>query len=179
MPRIPYIQLDTLAEPVRDAVAAFEKEHGHSNLRRLLAHYPPALIALDHMYHPFVTTGELSRKTKELIIVAASSVRGDTYSTTVHTRFLGKELQVDPTTLDNVVHGRLSPALSEQDQALVNFARRAAADPRQLEDNDFLRLEQVGLTPSTIMEALAIIMLSAFTNTMAIALQLPLPTDDE
>lgn len=177
MPRIPYVDWDHVPASVRDAVQTFEQEHGRSNLRRLLANYPPALIALDHMYRPFVTTGSLGRRTKELMIVAASSTRGDRYSTTVHTKFLQKEFDLDPQMLQKLAGGDAVPELEPWDRALVGFARRAARDPRQLTDGDFEALRTLGMTPEIIMEALSVVMMSAFTNTMAIALDLPLPEE--
>jgi alkylhydroperoxidase family enzyme len=80
MALIPYPEPARLDPETRAAVDAFESEHGRPSLvRRMLAHYPPALAAIDRMYHPFMEQGQLDRRTKELVFVTASAARGCFY----------------------------------------------------------------------------------------------------
>jgi hypothetical protein len=80
MALIPYPQKEELGIEAREPIEAFEREHGRPTLVRLMAaHFPPALRAIDAMYHPFMTQGRLERRTKELIFVASSNQRGCFY----------------------------------------------------------------------------------------------------
>lgn len=80
MALIPYPELDQLAPEIREPIEHFTREHGRPTLVRwMLAHFPPALRAIDAMYHPFMTEGTLDRKLKELLFVACSEVRGCFY----------------------------------------------------------------------------------------------------
>lgn len=80
MALIPYPTKEHMDPEVREHIEVFEREHGRPTLVRLmLAHFPPALRALDAMYHPIMTQGKLDRRTKELIFVASSNMRGCFY----------------------------------------------------------------------------------------------------
>lgn len=80
MALIPYPDKDKLDPEIREQIDVFEREHGRPTLVRLMAAYfPPALRAVDAMYHPFMTQGKLDRRTKELIFVASSHRRGCFY----------------------------------------------------------------------------------------------------
>lgn len=63
--------------------------------------------------------------------------------------------------------GQAVEALTEQQLMLVRFARRVAERPRQIEQSDVQALHAVGLDDASIMEALAVCMMSAWTNTLA------------
>jgi len=80
MALISYPNKEQLDAGTREHIAVFEREHGRPTLVRLMAaHYPPALRAIDAMYHPFMTQGKLDRRTKELVFVASSNQRGCFY----------------------------------------------------------------------------------------------------
>jgi len=80
MALIPYPRKEELDIEAREHIEAFEREHGRPTLVRwMAAHYPPALRAIDAMYHPFMTEGKLDRRAKELIFVASSNQRGCFY----------------------------------------------------------------------------------------------------
>jgi len=76
MALIPYPDLDRLDPEVRELIEHFTREHGRPTLVRwMLAYFPPALRAVDAMYHPFMNEGRLGRKLKEILFVACSEVR--------------------------------------------------------------------------------------------------------
>jgi hypothetical protein len=80
MALIPYPTKDQMAPEVRELIEVFEREHGRPTLVRLMsAHFPPALRAIDAMYHPFMTEGKLTRREKELIFISSCNVRGCFY----------------------------------------------------------------------------------------------------
>jgi hypothetical protein len=77
---ISYPSKEQMDPEAREHIEVFEREHGRPTLVRLMAaHFPPALRAIDAMYHPFMTEGKLDRRTKELIFVASSNQRGCYY----------------------------------------------------------------------------------------------------
>ena len=76
MSLIPYPEHKDMNPEAREFVDVFEREHGRATLvRRMLAYFPPALRAIDGLYHPFMTEGTLGRKLKEILFVASSQVR--------------------------------------------------------------------------------------------------------
>jgi len=79
MSLIPYPEIETLDAEARELIERFTREHGRPTLVRwMLAYFPPALRAIDAMYR-VASEGKLTRKLKELIFVASSSVRGCFY----------------------------------------------------------------------------------------------------
>ncbi|HVA23899.1 MAG TPA: hypothetical protein VMW62_05845 [Chloroflexota bacterium] len=80
MALIPYPVPDELPPEARAQIEHFSQEHGRPTLVRwMLSWYPPALAAIDNMYHPFMEQGVLGRKLKELLFVASSNARGCFY----------------------------------------------------------------------------------------------------
>ncbi len=80
MALVPYPDLQRLDPSVREMIERFSREHGRPTLVRwMLGHFPPALRAIDAMYHPFMCEGRLDRRLKELLFVASSQVRGCFY----------------------------------------------------------------------------------------------------
>jgi len=84
-----------------------------------------------------------------------------------HSRFLVQEFGLDRETVIAIREGREVPGSTPSEMALVRFARRAAANPREIAAGDVAELKEVGLSNADIVEAVSIVMLSAFTNTLA------------
>lgn len=84
-----------------------------------------------------------------------------------HSRFLVQELGLTKEEVEAARSGRQVDSLTEQERALVRFARRVAESPRQINRDDIAALHGVGLDNATIVEALSICMMSAWTNTLA------------
>lgn len=84
-----------------------------------------------------------------------------------HSRFLVQEFGLDKDTVIALREGRDVPGITPTERALIKFARRAAADPRQIGADDVSELRRVGLSNAEVVEAVSIVMLSAFTNTLA------------
>ncbi len=89
-----------------------------------------------------------------------------------HSQFLVKEFGLDRDTVKALRGGAGGHGLTGKEEALIRFARKLAADPRSASAADMEALRAVGLGNAEIVEALSIVMLSAFTNTMAQALKL-------
>ena len=84
-----------------------------------------------------------------------------------HSKFLVQEFGLDRDTVIAIREGREVTGFTPKEMALVKFARRAAANPRQISAGDISELKKVGLSNAEIVEAVSIVMLSAFTNTLA------------
>jgi alkylhydroperoxidase family enzyme len=89
-----------------------------------------------------------------------------------HSQFLVKEFGLERDTVKALRGGAGGHGLTPKEEALVRFARKVAADPTQAEPGDVQALRAVGLGEAEVVEALSIVMLSAFTNTMAQTLKL-------
>ena len=84
-----------------------------------------------------------------------------------HSKFLVQEFGLERDTVIAIREGREVPGFTPREMALVKFARRVAANPRQIAAGDVSELKKVGLSNAEIVEAVSIVMLSAFTNTLA------------
>jgi uncharacterized peroxidase-related enzyme len=179
MALIPYPDLADLDDEVSRAVADFEQAHGRpSLLRRMLAWFPPALVAADHMYKPCFEQGHLSREFKEWLFVVSSHERGCSYCAGGHSRFLVKELGFARSDVERLRDGELVEQLNDAELALVAFMRKLCQEPYKTVDADIQNLRVNGWSDPEIVEALTINMISAFTNTMAMALHLEDDVED-
>ncbi len=179
MALIPYPDLAELDEDVRTAVADFEQAHGRpSLLRRMLAWFPPALGAADHLYKPCFEQGHLSRELKELLFVVSSHERGCSYCAGGHSRFLVKELGFARSDVERLRDGEPIEPLGDAELALVAFMRKLCHEPHKTITADVDDLRANGWSNPEIVEALTINMISAFTNTMAMALHLEDDVED-
>jgi alkylhydroperoxidase family enzyme len=84
-----------------------------------------------------------------------------------HSRFLVQELGLTKEEVEAARIGQDVDVLTEREKALVRFARRVAEAPRQINEDDISTLRDVGLDDATIVEALSICLMSAWTNTFA------------
>lgn len=84
-----------------------------------------------------------------------------------HSRFLVKELGLTKEEVEAARVGGDIEALTEQQKVLVRFARRVAERPRQINEDDIAALRGVGLDDATIVEALSVCLMSAWTNTLS------------
>lgn len=78
-----------------------------------------------------------------------------------------KDLGLTQAEVEAARAGQPVDALTEQQNRLVHFARRVAERPRQIDESDIEALRAVGLDDASIMEALSVCMMSAWTNTLA------------
>jgi alkylhydroperoxidase family enzyme len=89
-----------------------------------------------------------------------------------HSQFLVKEFGMTQDEVERARRGEAVEGLTEQQHALIRFARRVAERPRQVSEEDIAALYAVGLDDAAIVEALSICMMSAWTNTLADTLKL-------
>lgn len=73
-----------------------------------------------------------------------------------------------------VIEGKPSPRLSDQENAAVNFAREVGRRPAAVTDEMVNELRAVGWTDAQIVEIVASVALMRYTSTVATALDVPL-----
>ena len=173
MALLPYPEISSLPSSVRDRIQHFEGEHERpSLLRRMLAKWPPALAALDHLYHPVMEGGELPRRLKEMLFVVSAHARGCPYCTGGHSRFLVREFGF---TEEEVVRLREHPGDAGGDpaeRAAAEFVRKISTEPYKSTDEDIRVLTAAGYSTEAILEITAVAAVAGFTTTIASAMHL-------
>ncbi len=173
MALVPYLTTSQLPGRHREYAEAFEKRFGRLPFLRLMGgHFPPFLDAVDAMYPRFMTEGALDRETKELMFVASSDVRGCQYCVGTHSRHLVQEVGLTREQVIRFREGGGGDGLSVMQKHLIDFARRVAEDPKKIGEADIAALRAQGLEEAQIVEAIAVVAMSAFTNTFADTLNL-------
>lgn len=166
MALVPYLSKDEMTEKNRAVAEKFEKKHGRPPwLRMLGAHFQPFLDAVDAMYPHFMEHGLIDRETKELMFIASSEVRACKWCMGSHSRYLVQEVGMTREQVERSRRGEDEQSLNDEQKLLIRFARKVAEDPKKVLQKDIDTLRVAGLNDSQIVEAIAIVSLSAFTNT--------------
>ncbi|MEV6605761.1 carboxymuconolactone decarboxylase family protein [Kutzneria sp. NPDC051319] len=173
MALIEYPDLGTLAEDNRKAIEHFTSEHGRPTLlRMMLAYSPPAQEAMDGLYHPVMQNGQLSRRLKESLVVAASQARECKYCAGGHSLFLVNEFGYEQDQVRAMRGGEATDGWSDAELELVRVVRAAAADPASVTEADIAALRDAGWSDAEIVEGLVMASHAGWTNTVAQALHL-------
>lgn len=168
MALIPYPSADSIDAESQAAIDNFAKDHGRPTLlRQLLAWSPPALEAMDDLYHPVFLGGSMTRAYKEMLFVAASQARECPYCAGGHSRLLVKEFGYTEDDVRAIREGEPSDAWSEKDQALVAYVRKIAVDPASVAPSDLAELRDRGWTDAELTEATAMAAHAVWTTSLA------------
>jgi len=136
------------------------------------AHFPPLLEANWNKVKAVMADGNLARKTKEAIAVVVSQDNSCEYCVGAHSMAL-KSLGFSDAAVEQVKNFDLAEAgYSEQEMALISFARKANSQPHHIPDEEYQQLKALGLTPSDIVEALGVMELYAGFNKFLDALEI-------
>jgi len=109
--------------------------------------------------------GALSRKQKEAILIAVSAANRNTYYVTVHSQIL-QILGVSAEQSNQIAIDHRETELPEPDKALLDFAIRLARYPTAFASEDIDALRCHAFTDEQILEAVLIIGLTEFLNTV-------------
>ncbi|MDH3465616.1 MAG: peroxidase-related enzyme [Gammaproteobacteria bacterium] len=173
MALVPYLTKDKMSGKNRAFAEKFEQKHGRPPwLRMLGAHYPPFLDAVDALYPHFMEHGTIDRQTKELMFVASSEVRACQWCVGSHSRYLVHEGGMTQEQVERSRRGEDETTLSDQQKLLIQFARCVAKDPKRIQQKDIDQLRSASLNDSQIVEAIAVVAMSAFTNTFTDTLKM-------
>lgn len=127
---------------------------------------PDILEATWSLVKGLLLQGELAPTLKHMIIVRVSTNNNCRYCRVIHTKALealGVPAEVVDTVTTDVSPAKLPPV----QRAVVEFAAKAAADPKAISNEDFRILWQYGLSNREIMEVAMIAAFANFLNTWA------------
>ena len=140
------------------------------NFFKTLAHAPQSLEATWMAYRGLTTRGTLPEALKEMIFVAICVAQGCTYCEAAHLAFCSL-LSVEPEDLAAVVEN-IDALRPECTRDIVRFSVKCALHPRMLEQADFAKLREHGITDSEIAETVAMCGFAMYAVTVADALRL-------
>jgi len=111
----------------------------------------------------------LSRKQKEFILLVVSAANLNTYCVAVHCEML-RALQVPEEVSDQIAIDHHLAELSEADTALLDFALKLSKRPTEWSRDDLGLLRAHGFSDRHILEAVVMIALTTFLNTLQMGL---------
>jgi RNA polymerase sigma-70 factor, ECF subfamily len=113
--------------------------------------------------------GALTRVQKEFILLAVSGANQNIYFPAVHSQTL-KFLGVEPEVSHQITLDHPQPDLSDQDIALLDFARRLAQQPHTVAADDVEQLRGRGFSEEQILEAVLMVGLTNLLNVVQMGL---------
>jgi uncharacterized peroxidase-related enzyme len=165
--------LDSLDESVRAQYERHRDEHAHfDELRLVLARFPAALTAADVMYRRIMNEGHLGRVLREQIFVVSSTVRDCVYAVAAHGEWLAEHGSESPADVAALQQADDQASATERERALFAFCRKVAEAPYKTVRSDIDGLLQVGWDLPEIVEALTVISLSGWMNSLANSLNI-------
>jgi uncharacterized peroxidase-related enzyme len=140
------------------------------NFFKTLALAPKSLEATWMAYRGLTTTGALPEALKEMIFVAISVARGCKYCEAAHLAFCSL-LSVEPADLAVLIEN-INILKPERTRDILRFSVKCALEPRSLEDSDYAKLRQHGITDSEVVEVVAMCGFAMYAITVADVLRL-------
>jgi uncharacterized peroxidase-related enzyme len=140
------------------------------NFFKTLAHAPQSLEATWMAYRGLTTRGALPEALKEMIFVAICVAQGCKYCEAAHLAFCSL-LSVKPEDLGALIEN-IDVLRPERTRDIVQFSVKCALQPRMLEQADFAKLREHGITDSEIAETVAMCGFAMYAVTVADALRL-------
>lgn len=140
------------------------------NFFKTLAHAPQSLEATWMAYRGLTTRGALPEALKEMIFVAICVAQGCKYCEAAHLAFCSL-LSVKPEDLAALIEN-IDVLRPGRTRDIVQFSVKCALQPRMLEQADFARLREHGITDSEIAETVAMCGFAMYAVTVADALRL-------
>jgi uncharacterized peroxidase-related enzyme len=159
MSRIPAVDSASTTNPVKSLLDGVQKGLGATpNMFKVAANSPSVLEALVSFFGA-VGKGHLNAKTREAIALTVSEIDGCDYCLSAHSAF-GKGAGLTDADLDQARSGAASdPKLA----ATLAFARRIVEKRGHL-DEDLAAIRRAGLSDAEILEVIANVGLTTFTN---------------
>lgn len=160
MQRIPTVDLNSAPEGAKPVLEAINGKMGRiPNIFASVANSPAALKTLMAMFGA-LEEGELDGLPHEAIALRVGEMNGCKYCTAAHTA----KAKMMGASDDDAKGFRQGKASNAKIQALLDLATVLAEKGGALNDEEFAKAAQDGLTKSEIMEALAIVILNSYTN---------------
>jgi uncharacterized peroxidase-related enzyme len=178
MAHLPTIQESTAEGDVKRIFGEIRREKRLPfvpNFFKTLALAPKSLEATWMAYRGITTNGALPEALKEMIFVAISVARDCKYCEAAHLAFCSL-LSVEPADLAVLIEN-INMLRPERTRDIVHFAVKCALEPRSLENSDYAKLRQHGITDSEVVEVVAMCGFAMYAITVADVLRLDIDED--
>ena len=147
------------------------------NFFKTIANSPTALRATWEAYRNVSWRGTVPTVLKEMMFVAISVARECRYCEVAHLAFC-KQLGCDTETRRSLVEN-LDAILPQRSADAVKFSVKAALSPTELDEADYGKLRDHGISDAEIAEILAMTAFSMYATTLADAFHLSVDTEFE
>ena len=166
--RFPVPELAELPDDIRERIEAVQEKSGFvPNVFLVLAHRPDEFRAF-FAYHDALMERDsgLTKAEREMIVVATSSFNDCQYCVVAHGAILRIRAK-NPLIADQIAIHYPAADLTDRQCAMLDFAMQVAADPANVEPDDFTTLAEHGFSQEDIWDIGAIAGFFALSNRMA------------
>lgn len=177
MPLIEYAEVDKLDEKTREMLSRAELPDGTiPAFARMLVNNPEVFGAAMAQFSTVMFGGSVDVGLKQLAFVTVSQLNDSPYCAATHGQHLVEALGYPMDNLEALASGDDS-GFSEEQRAVVEFARQAGTDPHGVSDRHITALRQVGFDDADIVELMAAVAQASFANTIVETLEI-VPEDE-
>jgi uncharacterized peroxidase-related enzyme len=166
--RFPVPRLEELPDDVRARILAVEEKAGFiPNVFLVMAHRPAEFRAFFE-YHDalLLKEGGLTKGEKEMIVVATSAAASCHYCVVAHGALI-RIYEKKPLLADQVAINYRKADITPRQRAILDFALKVSLRSAELEDADYARLREHGLTDEDGWDIAAIAAFFAMSNRLA------------
>ena len=168
MTHIPILSLEEAHRHVRAVYEEFYRRMSFPaapNFIKTQGHSPTVAPGTWEVVRNVLVSGEIPRWKKEMLFVAISKARNCQYCFAAHVACCVM-LGVNPALLESLVRDvTLIPDASLR--ALIEFGVKCASAPHSVDDEDYKRLADHGMTRSQIVELIAVSAFAVYANIIA------------
>jgi uncharacterized peroxidase-related enzyme len=168
---MPYLRAVDLSKDSFRPFAFFRERFGFiPNIFRAQTLRPDVVEAeADVVGTVLLTDDVLSRVQKEYILLVVSAANLNTYCVAVHCEML-RGLGIPEDQSDQIAVDHRQAGLSEDDNALLDFALKLSQRPTEVGQEDIDRLRRHGFTNEQILESIVMTALTSYLNTLQMGL---------
>jgi uncharacterized peroxidase-related enzyme len=166
--RFPVPRLEELPDDVRARILAVEEKAGFiPNVFLVLAHRPAEFRAFfDYHDALMLKEGGLTKGEKEMIVVATSAAASCHYCVVAHGALV-RIYEKKPLLADQVAINYRKADITPRQRAILDFALKVSLRSAELDDADYARLREHGLTDEDGWDIAAIAAFFAMSNRLA------------
>lgn len=178
MPLIDYAIIDDLEEDTRELLNGAALPDGNiPAFARMMANNPEVLKAAMSQFPVVMFGGDVDVGLKQLAFVTVSQLNDSPYCTATHGQQLVEALGYPMDTIEALAGGDDS-VFTEEQRAVVAFARQAATNPQAVGNEHIEALREVGFDDADIIELVAAVAQASFANTIVETLGIE-PADED
>ena len=166
--RFPVPRLEDLPDDVRSRILAVQEKAGFiPNVFLVLAHRPAEFRAFfDYHDALMVKEGGLTKGEREMIVVATSAAASCQYCVVAHGALV-RIYEKKPLLADQVAVNYRKADLTARQRAILDFALKVSLRSAEVDESDYARLGEHGLTAEDAWDIAAIAAFFAMSNRLA------------